>query len=368
MKGQDSDRNTRWKDRQAKARQRMQDRLAQERTRQSEAYAHPELARDNQLAETFESWREEAEAKIGGSAVADAKEGPLVDGAPDLKSLAPVDLANLARMDSDIRHSVVEACFYNLKLLVQLLPDKFAAPGFLDRLEPILSQIPSVRSRLEDYFNAPMGESTVGAIFPKVREAIGLSLDALQKDLSFLERDSIARESAEALAERMPREIDRVMNELARIKQALEACKASAWEVLEQALSIQDRALEEARVEVSLVVEPDARSARLFLDREALLDAFIELIRNALDHGFAGAPEEGRQLKISLGILRDSHKRLAIQFEDNGVGKRASEVPKPGHSGKGMEMVKSVIEKIHGGEFVFSAGQQGALVQVILNM
>lgn len=345
-----------WKERLTKERQRMREGLLRERQRQAETFAHPGSSRED----------EEDEPGIG--AGIDARPVPAESSGSALSSLAPVDLANLARMDSDIRHSVVEACFYNLKLLVQLLPDKFAAPGFLDRLEPILSQIPSVRSRLEDYFDASAGKATVGAHFPKVREAIGLSLDALQKDLSFLEKDSIAQESAKALAERMPREIDRVMNELARIKQALEACKASAWEVLEQALRIQDRALEEACVEVSLVVEPDARSARLFLDREALLDAFIELIRNALDHGFACAPEEGRQLKISLGILRDSQKRLAIQFEDNGVGERASEVPKPGHSGKGMEMVKSVIEKIHGGEFAFSAGQQGARVQMILNM
>jgi two-component sensor histidine kinase len=314
------------------------------------------------MQEQLQEARQRQSRTFSGGALTEVQPEEKEEQAPQaaLASLSPAQRRKLSEMDSEIRHSVVEACFYNLKLLVQLLPEKHHQPGFIERLEPLLDEIPRVSERLEKYFSSEAGRWMIASLFPgnsrQVKFLVGAILAALPEDLEHLQ----AEEQAKKVAREVPEKIDAVMAELGAIKQELDQQKIAPAEVLQQALAIQEAALQEAGVKMQKSQDAKAASVRLHADQRQLLDVFVELLRNCVEHAFPEDFEGEKVLEIDLKMKSNGGSVWEVQFKDNGCGSHSSEHKKDSsHSGKGLETARQIIQDLHGGRFKTEAANGG---------
>ena len=358
-------------------RRQMKQKFEKEQARQNQAFKHPEMARDDELEQTFEAWQAEAQARLEEGFASVQEEVSTLErpgGAPPaqlakrrLKALSPIERRRLGQLDSDIRHSVVEACFYNLKLLAQMLPEKHAQPGFAERFLSLTKEMPSVEKRLVEYLGTEVADTTIGALFPEVRTKVLDLVNAIAAHIPAPE-DLKQAEKAKEVGEKLPNLIDQLMSELLKIKLALEEIKVAPWNILEQALAIQEQALKDARVELRLSSSPEAKSLRLHADSQGLQDVFVEFLRNCVDHAFPEGLSEPRILEIKASGSKQSGQSWEVELTDNGCGALSDKDEKPGHGGRGLTMVREIIEKQHGGTFVGNFNIEGTSVKIGLPM
>ena len=277
MKSPDSGRMKKWKNNLETLHKGMSEKLDAEKKLQKNRYAHPDIERESEQRETFDTWQRDAEEKLDDKTTTSQNK---------LNSLSPQERYHLSRLDSHIRHSVVEACFYNLKLLSQLLPEKHTQPGFVDRITSLINEIPNVEKRLLEYFAEKVGRNIIGDLFPEIFLEVTALMGLIKTCLPHPDKLH-KKEHAEKVAEELPDLIDKIMSELLKIKTDLEETRIVPWEILTQALTIQNEALSAASVKVDISAQPEIKSLSIHGDKEKLLDVFIEIIRNTVDHAFS---------------------------------------------------------------------------------
>lgn len=291
----------------------------------------------------------------------------------DLLSIG--SLHRLEQLDSYIRHSVVEVCFYNLKLFFQALPEKYGKIGFIDKVNENVRQIPLIKGELETFFGGKIEkELRIKSIFPDEYSQVMKEMGALEK-LSE-EGTSSFHDTAhqEELSKVVPQTVDSVMGFLGRVKKKLESRKANIVDLMEKVVSLHDEQCKQDGISLNLQRKVPEK-LMLFGNGQELTNAFSELIANARKHGFNGNPDrKERRINIFLDYEDDSKRNLQVKISDNGVGipeKQLSKIEYRGvstkGSGEGIPMVKRIIENKHLGSLCFNSQPgQGTTAEVFL--
>ena len=271
-------------------------------------------------------------------------------------------LSRLERANSEIRHSVVEACFYNLKLLCQIFPERFRQARFQDKFRQNVAELGEITQRLEAYARQPVpGGKTVADLFPDQVQAITEGLDRLDSLVhSWQERagDPLYRDSVAAQG---PQVIDVIVRALEDIDTLIKQQKCDILRLIAKAVSLQDENLQRKGISVDI----QGPAIQLFCDSRRMQDVFSELIRNAIKHAFTtDAPAAGRKIIFSVQRDPSQEKNITIIYWDNGKGFSGQHEPK--RSGyHGLSLIRSVVEQEHGGTFFLGPDASGGVRAVI---
>jgi parallel beta-helix repeat protein len=287
----------------------------------------------------------------------------------DIRALHRLDAAN-----SRLRHSVVEACFYNLRMLVQELPGRRAAnSGFLQNLTEALAKVADARCLIDGYFAHEVAPNvSIRSLFPSESHAVSQSLVDVE---SCYQSGVPSRDDAPAcqsFAERVVGDVDDILGSVDHIREATRRRRLPVNEVLEALCSIHRAACEAEGI--ALVLQPEGEDEMLvFADRAALLDALGELLRNALKYAFPACHRGEKQ--ITLRAEADDETRdTVIVISDTGCGMSTERLEKVGAagastsgSGDGIAMVRRIIEDEHFGLVTYQSElERGTTVQVRL--
>lgn len=290
----------------------------------------------------------------------------------DVEGLPIRALQRLDAAASRLRHSVVEACFYNLRILAQELPGRRGNGDFADRLAEALARVKDARALIDAHFDYKVSaDLTIGDAFPDQKQNVAAALEKIE---SLAAAGAPSRADGPACREfsgEVVANVDALMDAIGLMEAEVAALRTPARPLLDEIKELHRAACQGAGVEIS--VENHAESeVRLLCDRPALLNALDELVRNALRHAFDGAVEGGR---VTLRIGRDADTRdPVITVTDNGAGMGADRLGLLGAAGAstsgggdGVALVRRVVEAQHGGLVAFrSAPAEGTRVEVRL--
>ncbi len=291
----------------------------------------------------------------------------------DLLSIG--SLHRLEQLDSYIRHSLVEICFYNLKLFFQALPEKYGKPGFIDKVKENVRQIPLVKSELETFFNGEIEKKLkIKFIFPDEYNQVMKEMGALEKlsEEGISTFDNTAHR--EDLSKVVPQTVDRVMELLSEAKEKIESRKANIVELMEKVVSLHDEQCKQNGISLNLQRNIPEK-LMLFGNAQELTNAFSELIANARKHAFNGNPDEReKRIVIYLDYEDDSQQNLRVRISDNGVGIPEEQLSKIEYrgvstkgSGEGIPVIKRIIENRYLGSVHFNSQPgQGTTAEVLL--
>ena len=129
---------------------------------------------------------------------------------------------------------------------------------------------------------------------------------------------------------------------------------------------------EEKGITVSVYDKTD-KPPLIYADRRALLNAFVELLRNAHKHAFNETAGD-RKIEMSVTYPDRERRRVQIEVRDNGAGMPGEILSRLGQrgvsttgSGEGFAMVLSVIRRDHLGDIkVASKRGRGTNVTIVL--
>ena len=290
-----------------------------------------------------------------------------------LEDVPVADLHRLEQADSRVRHSIVEACFYNLRLYSELLLDRRQKPAFREKLKANLDHLPGIGEDLTRHFAQAVGEHTLAALFPRQQATVFHELVLL----AVCAEDLIAQYDDEAagrqFAAGVPGHIDRIMAALGEITARLRAAKVDLVSVLNQVVALhQDRLAAEG---ISLrFTNQNGEAAPVFGRRRDLMNAFGELVTNAAKHGLAGLqPDRPKVIAIVLRLVTVGQPTYQIDVADSGRG-----VPDAvrehlgvrgvttGGTGEGVAMVRQIIADHLGAFSVLSREGAGTLIRLHL--
>ncbi|MCM8812735.1 MAG: SUMF1/EgtB/PvdO family nonheme iron enzyme [Candidatus Omnitrophica bacterium] len=272
--------------------------------------------------------------------------------APARKALAKLSRHSvflLEQSNSEIRHSVVEACFYNLKLLCQVFPERFRQARYQEKFQQHIEELREADRRLNMYFRFRVPEGYAAAdLFPEAANNIRLNIRRLQHLLvqwpARQNNEAYRRQVSQAAAER----IDSIMQALLDIDRALKNQKIDIAALIRKAIALQDEHLQRKGITVTL----RGQSLPVFCDRGRLQDVFSELIRNAIKHAFSAniRPSDGRQPGIifALSCGQSQAGYITITYADNGPGTTAFSAQTAPES-HGVGLVRRIVEQEHGG-------------------
>jgi len=293
---------------------------------------------------------------------------------PALHEVPVADLHRLEQADSRVRHSIVQACFYNLRLYSGLLLDRRDRPAFREKLLANLAHLPTIHEELSRYFAAPAGGSTAGVFFPQQQAVV---LDELGR-LSALADDLMRRYDDEGcarqFAERAPGHIDRIMAALGRITARLREIKVDLVGLLEEVVALHGDRLAAAGISLRFT-NKNGEAAPIFGRHHDLISAFGELITNAAKHGLRDLPPgKPRVIGIVLRLVTLGQQTYQIDVADSGRGIPPAVRPhlgitgvSSGGTGFGLAMVRRTIETDHLGTMaVLSREGTGTLVRIHL--
>jgi signal transduction histidine kinase len=266
------------------------------------------------------------------------------------------DLHTIERLLSYVRHSIVRICFYNLKLFAPSLVDEYDT-YVRDQVIANMNQLDGARREIAFFFDQRLADGRkIGGVLPRVPQQTFQDLDALIA-LANAARDHLDDPAVrQRLAAEAPRCIDAVMDSLQLLQADLDARKIAVNEVIEEAVNLTRPVAEEN----GLTLEIDARPApRVFANRAQLLNAFVELITNAMKHG------RGTRLRISVAPAVQVQQQVCVKFEDDGRGMGPDEIQacvhrgvSTGGTGEGLPMVLQIVEADHLGALEI-AGRPG---------
>jgi len=285
-----------------------------------------------------------------------------------VRGLHRLDAAN-----ARLRHSVVEACFYNLRMLAQELPGRRGDREFARHLAEALQNVAAARKLIEEHFAYEVVRGvTIADLFSDQSEKIERSLREIE---AWAARGAPSRQNRPAcrdFADCVVRNVDELLAAIDEVKREIGRLRIPAAELLQALASIHRPVCEAQGVALSVEDGSDAK-LEVFADRESLLSALGELIRNALRHGFEGA--SGRDHRITLRLCADPDTRdTIISVSDNGRGmtpERLEMVGAAGAStsggGDGVATVRRIVEGEHLGLVTFeSRPGEGTSVHVRL--
>ena len=284
-----------------------------------------------------------------------------------IRALHRLDAAN-----AHLRHSVVRACFYNLRVLVQELPGRRGDGAFARNLAEALDKVHDARTLITAHFAYQVERGVrIADLFPREHAVVSQALS----DIESLGAAGIpARADAaacEEFAERVVASVDEVLAATDRIKSAGADRRIPLAPVLEDVVSIHRSALAERGIAIEF--RDDGGGLTAFAARDSLLNALSELVGNAARHGFP-AGRRGEQ-RIVLGLRADEDTRDAmILVRDTGCGMPRDRLARIGAAGAstsgggdGIAAVRRVIEVEHVGLVTFeSDAGRGTCVSVRL--
>ena len=305
----------------------------------------------NRVQELARAGRTKARDRI--KAVGNAGKSILPTPTKDGTDLALHDLHMLERLCSYVRHSIVRVCFYNLKLFCPSLIDEYDVE-VRGQILTNIGQLDVAQAEIVQFFEQPVSNGK------KIREVFGQAyidalrpLDALIR-LAAMTRNGLDNEPVRRdFAQNAPDFIDAVMAGLQDVQTGLDLRKIHIGESVELAISLAKALTEQAGLAVEFRIKP---SPVIFGNRHHLVDAFLELIRNAVKYS------RGSRLEVAVEPLDSDLQRLQVSFSDNGQGMTSEElatclqrgVSRDG-TGEGLPMVVQIIEEEHLGEFEITA-------------
>ncbi len=216
----------------------------------------------------------------------------------------------LARLDSALRHSVVESCLMNLKSFGQAMNDCPEDAGLLKSLGKQVALIPSVADQVVSFFSRPlvMGVSLKDLLPLSCKAALGATKGVLK--LCEIYKLDTKKLTGNAVTEK----VDLLTESLSSLRTWLDSRKAPLSRPVEQAV----RALEPMLTEAGITLEYDDETdggARLFLDEPRIADAVAELLRNVVRHG-------GQATRVTVRVeeARPPSTDTLITVTDDGDG------------------------------------------------
>ena len=261
---------------------------AEERAREAEERARARLERAQEAtlsrAERSPLWvelrkrldrtRAEFEQRLG------------VESEAQAPSAAPLDRVFLEQALSELKHGVVESCFYNLRLLAQkALLDGGEDDG--ESLARSLERLRGVADELDGFFQQPTPSGpTVGEFLPDCASDLTAAVTELLQ---------VAAAGAVDLPQ-IPPMVDHALDVLSAAAADLRQHRVSLQQVVEEAVGLEGPRLTEAAMKV--VIDPLAEEDRIHADRGAVLGAIIELLRNAAVHRAESGPGE-----VGVGLV-----------------------------------------------------------------
>ncbi len=251
----------------------------------------------------------------------------------------PLDRVFLEQALSELKHGVVESCFYNLRLLVQQVMLE-ELPEDDDALSRNLQRLRGVSQELTDFFRqaSPSGP-ILGELLPDCARDLSIAVTDL---LRAAEGDS------SALAE-VPGRIDQALGILAAAAADLRQQRISLHGIVEEAVALERPRLTEASMKV--VLDSRAEEDHLHADREAILGALVELLRNAAAHRAESGPGE-----VGIGLVSQDRALVLTVWSRPALSPPASVdvLFEPGRTrkervgGDGLFAVRKVVRQ-HGG-------------------
>ena len=293
---------------------------------------------------------------------------------PTLESAPVADLHRLQQADSHVRHSIVEACFYNLRLYGDLLLNRRDKPGFREKLQANLDQLPAIRDELADYFALPVGGRPLAAYFAEQDAVVSRELAVLSETAADLADRYDDEPRQRRFAETVPPTIDRIMTALGEITAHLRGIKVDLVSALQQVVALHEDRLSAQGVSVRFT-NKNGEAAPVFGDRRELMNAFGELIKNAAKHGLAGLPAgRPKVIGIVLRLVTLTQQTYQIDVADSGRGipdvvrdRLGVRGVTTGGTGEGFAMVRQIIEDRHLGSLaVLSREGTGTLIRLHL--
>ena len=209
-------------------------------------------------------------------------------------------LHRLDAASSRLRHSIVEACFYNLRVLAQELPGRRGNGDFAKNLAEALANVSDARRLIDAHFAYPVTQDlTIARIFPRERDTVCSALGRIETlaEAGAPSRDD--RPACQDFADRMVDSVDELMASIAKVESTVSRLRMSARALLDELLTLQRPTCEAAGVGLELRDESDA-DLRVLVEREAALSALGELVQNAVRHAFADRAPADRRITIRL--------------------------------------------------------------------
>jgi signal transduction histidine kinase len=290
-----------------------------------------------------------------------------------LNDLSVRALHRLDATNSRLRHGVVEACFYNLRMLAQELPGRRAGNGgFMESLAEALDKVSDARQLVEAYFDYEAAPGVrIRGLFASESHAVAQSLADVE---SCREQGIPPRDDADAcgrFAERVVGDVDDILTAVDRIRKVVRDRRIPVAELLAETASIHRSACEAEGVD--LTVETGEDEPLVFADRSAMLSALSELIRNALKYAFPKCHHGERRIALRCGVEEETRDAV-ISVADTGCGMTTDRLQRVGAAGAstsgggdGVATVRRIIECEHFGLVAYRSEQeQGTTVQVRL--
>lgn len=306
-----------------------------------------------------------------------------------LDRLSVAALHKIEQIDSLVRHSVVEACLYNLRILAELAAEQKKSVNAMEGFREVIEALPLVGEELRRTWDLVIeGDLRLGALFPVARDDATRHFDSLR----------CLCHRASAPPPQVVEAIDSLMNTLGLIGAEVRSRRLDLAEVARFVADLHRPQCERQGVTVRVVDRTDGQ-ARIHGHRGGLVTALGECLRNALKHAFA-VPSEGvsdnsgkrvapafqavpnRLESLSHGPLvtckiawDGPEKRLAVvTVSDNGPGAPPELLARLGQrgastkgSGEGLARVRSIVEVQHLGS-VSSESPAGSGFQVRLSL
>ena len=275
----------------------------------------------------------------------------------------------LHKMDAagaELRHSIAQAALGSLRMLAQQLPEKRAAPGFLDTLERAFGRMDAVAAQVQAFFAYEVSPGVpIRALLPDVEQRVAAALDDLNRAGPSAAWRPASDDWAQAHAARIVRTIDAVLESFIRVGRQLDAIRVSLAEVVQDVFDLYHNIAAQKGIAFACSVEqprsaPLAAGAvrrpdRVFADRPSLKNALGELVNNACRHGFPASHQGPRHVRITVCALPEKDA-AAVIIADTGCGvceqdlaALVARTPASG-GGHGLGMSRRIIERDHLGK------------------
>ena len=269
----------------------------------------------------------------------------------------------LARLDSALRHSVVESCLMNLKSFGQAMSDCPEDLGLLESLGEQVALIPGVAQQVIDFFSRPlvMGVSLRDLLPLSCKAALGATNGVL-KLCSIYQHGRNDLTGAE-----VTEKVDLLTESLSSLRTWLDSRKVPLNQPVEQAVKALGPTLKSAGIAIAYTDETDG-DARLFLNEPRIADAVAELLRNVARHG-----QRASRVRVTVSEARPPSTDTMIIVEDDGAGFSEEVLKHFGErgistsgSGEGVSLIMEAVKEHFGRIEANNLPHGGAKVTIFL--
>lgn len=290
-----------------------------------------------------------------------------------LNGLSVRVLHKLEKLDSYLRHSVVEVCLNNLKIFAQLAPAKMHDPGFAEKVMRCIPSFPAAAAEISAMFEKPLEDDIALCVLFADEHAALLEhladIEAILRDAGETKPDDLFWQRFSA---GIPLLIDGVLTALGAVTTAIGGIRIPLFPIVQMAANLFRPRCEEKNIALAVFDKTD-RPSTVFADGTALLNVFVELLRNACRHAF-GPSSPDKKIEMAVSYADRDRRTVQVEVSDNGVGIPPEILDRLGQrgvgasgSGDGIAHVMNVIRRDHLGDIkITSRAGKGVKVSVIL--